>query len=57
MKYFHWPAWLSVWLSSLPASAHLLISWIWEIRKSPWFHSNSWKHQCYQHSSCTKSKA
>jgi len=25
--------------------------------KSPWFHSNNWKLQCYQHSFCTKSKA
>ena len=45
---------LSAWLCSLPAPAH--ISWIWETGKSPWFHSNNWKHQCYQHSSGTKSK-
>jgi len=33
------------------------LSWIWETgKKSPWFHSNNWKHQCYQHSSRTKSK-
>jgi len=24
--------------------------------KSPWFHSNSWKHQCYQPSTGTKSQ-
>ena len=28
---------LAVWLCSLPASAQLLISWIWETGKSPWF--------------------
>ena len=28
---------LSVWLRSLPAPAHLLISWIWETEESPWF--------------------
>ena len=56
MEYFHWPDWLSAWLCSLPAPAHLLISWVWEMGKSLWFHSNRWKHQCYQHSSCTKSK-
>jgi len=49
-------AWLSVWRRSLPAPAHLLISWIWETGKSPCFHSNNWKHQRYQHSSHTKSK-
>jgi len=27
-----------------------------KLEKSPWLHSNNWKHQCYQHSSCTKSK-
>jgi len=42
---------LAAWLCSLPAPAHRLISWIWETEKSPWFHSNNWKHQCYQHSS------
>ena len=56
MEYFHWPAWLAAWLCSFPAPARLLISSIWETAKSPWFHSNNWKHQCYQHSSCTKSK-
>jgi len=40
---------------SLPAPAHLLVSWIWETGKSPWFLSTNWKHQCYQHS-CNKSK-
>ena len=54
MEYFHWPAWLAVWPCSLPAPTHLLVSWVWETGKSPRFHSNSWKHQCYQHSSCTK---
>ena len=24
--------------------------------ESPWFLSNNWKHQCHQHSSCTKPK-
>ena len=56
MEYFHWPAWLSVWLCSLPAPARLLISWTRETAKSPWFHSNNRKHQCCQHSSGTKSK-
>jgi len=37
MENFHWPVWLSVWLRSLPAPAHLLISWIGETEKSPWF--------------------
>ena len=46
----------ATWLCSLPAPARLLISWTWEMGRSPWFHSNNWKHQCYQHSSCTKSK-
>ena len=46
----------SAWLCSLPAPARLLMSWIRETRKSPRFHSNNWKHQCYQHSSCTKSE-
>ena len=35
---------------------HPLISWTWETGRSPWFHSNNWKHQYYQHSSRTKSK-
>ena len=47
---------LAVWLCSLPAPAQLVISWIWATGKSPWFHRNNWKHQCYQHSSHTKSK-
>jgi len=47
---------LAAWLCSLPAPAHLLSSWIWGTGKSPWFHSSNWKHQCYQHSSSTKSK-
>jgi len=57
MEYICWPAWLAVWLCSLLPPAHLLISWIWETGRSPWFHSNYWKHQCYQHSSPTKCKA
>jgi len=32
---------LAVWLCSLTAPARLLISWIWETGKSPWFHSNN----------------
>ena len=47
---------LAAWLCSRPAAAPLLVSWVRETRKSPWFHSNNWKHQCYQHSSLTKSK-
>jgi len=47
---------LAAWLWSLPAPAHLPISWMWETGKSPSFHSNYWKCQCYQHSSRTKSK-
>ena len=47
---------LAARLCSLPAPAHLLVSWTWETRKSPWFLSNNWKQQCYQHSSHTKSK-
>jgi len=47
---------LAAWLCSLPAPAHLPVSWIRETAKSPWFHSSNWKHQCYQHSSCPKSK-
>jgi len=52
-EYFHWPAWLSVWLCSLPAFVHLLVSRIWETEKSPW--SLSYWKQCYWHSH-TKSK-
>jgi len=29
-EYSHRPAWLSAWLCSLPAPAHLLTSWAWE---------------------------
>ena len=47
---------LVAWLLSLPAPAPLLISWTWETGKSPWFHSNNWKYQCYQCSSHTISK-
>ena len=47
---------LAAWLHSLPGPAHMLISWIYETGKSPWFLSNNWKHQCYPHSSGTKSK-
>jgi len=47
---------LSGWLCSLPAPEHLLISWIWQAEESPWFCSNNWKHQCYQHSFGSKSK-
>jgi len=47
---------LAVWLCSFPSPAHLLISWISDTGKSPWFHSNNWKHQYYPHSSPTKSK-
>ena len=46
---------LAAWLCSLPAPAHLLLSWTGETGKSPWFHSNNWKYQCYQCSSRTKS--
>ena len=56
MEYFHRPAWLSAWLCSLPAPAHLLVSWIWEIGEIPLFHNNNWKYQCDQHSSHTESK-
>ena len=41
MEYFHWPAWLSVWLCSLPAPAQLLVSQIRETEKSPGFLSNN----------------
>jgi len=37
------------WLGSLPAPAHLLLSWTWATGRSPLF--LSLKHQCYQHSS------
>ena len=47
---------LAAWLCSLPAPAHLLFSQTWETEKSPWFPRKNWKHQCYQHSSHTKSK-
>ena len=48
----------ALWLCFLLAPAHLLVSWIWETgEKSPWLHSNNQKHQCYQRSSCTKSKS
>ena len=47
---------LAVWLCSLPAPAQLLIGWIWETEKSPWFLSNNWKNHGYQHSSRTKFK-
>ena len=53
MEYFHCQL---VWLCSLPAPAHLLISWTRETGKSPSFRSNNWKHQSYQLSSGTKSK-
>jgi len=52
VEYFHWAA----WLAGCAPSRLLLLSWIWETGKSPWFHSNNWKHQCYQHSSPTESK-
>jgi len=45
---------LAAWLCSLPAPAHPLVSWTWETGRSPWFPIKNWKHQCYQHS--TKSK-
>ena len=45
---------LPAWLCSVPAPAHLLISWTWETEKSPWFHSNAWKLPCYQHFPHTK---
>ena len=47
---------LPAWPCSLPSPAHLLTGWIQETGKSPWFHSNDWKHPCYQRSSCPKSK-
>ena len=47
---------LAVCLCSLPAPADLLTSWTWETGKIPWFLSNNWKHQCYQHSFHAKSK-
>jgi len=47
---------LAACLCPLPAPVHLLLSWTWETGKSPWFLSNNWNHQCYQHSSHTKSK-
>jgi len=47
---------LAAWLCFLSAPAHLLISWIFETWKGPWFLSN-WKHQCYQPSSHTTPKA
>ena len=60
MEYFHISTGqlgLAAWLYyTLPAPAHLLISWTLESGKSCWFHSNNWKYQCYQHSFCTKSK-
>ena len=37
---------LTAWLCSLPAPAHLLVSWTQETEKSPWFLSNNYKHQC-----------
>jgi len=36
----------AAWLCSLPAPAHLLISWTWETGKSPRFLSNNDNHQC-----------
>jgi len=55
MENFPWLAWLSVCTPSQPL--HTCSSAEYEkLEKSPWFLSNSWKHQCYQHSSCTKSK-
>ena len=56
MEHFHCPAWLAAWPCSLPAPAHLLISRTRDTGKSPWFLSNNKNHQCYQHSSGTKSK-
>jgi len=32
---------LAAWLCSLPAPAHLLISWTWETGRGPWFLSNN----------------
>ena len=37
---------LAAWLCSLPAPAPLLIIWMWETGKSPWFLSNNQDHQC-----------
>ena len=56
-----WHLWYGVFpLDSLamlsPGPACLLISWLWETGKSPWYHSSNWKHQGYQYSSQTKSK-
>ena len=56
MEYFHWAAWAGCLAVLPPAPARLLISQTRETGKSPWFLSNNWKHQCYQHSSLTKSK-
>ena len=53
MEYFHWPARLSVCLCSLPL-LHTCSSA--ETGKSPWFHRNDRKYQCFQHCCCTKSK-
>ena len=46
MEYFHWAPWVAAWPYSLAALAYLPISQTWETEKSPWFLSNSWKHQC-----------
>jgi len=49
-------------LGSVPGCAPSQFLHTWSLaeygrlEKSPWFHSNDWKHQCYQRSSCTKSK-
>ena len=53
---FPLPSW-AICLAVLPPSswtpARSLNARNW---KSPWFLSSNWKHQCYQHSSHTKSK-
>jgi len=47
---FPLPSWAICLAVLPPAPAHLLVSWMWETGKGPWFYSNNWK-QCYQHSS------
>ena len=57
IEYFHYPTWARC-LAVLPPSSCTTCSLAEHGRldKSPWFLSNNWKHQCYQHSSRTKSK-
>jgi len=54
MEYFPWPTWAGC-LAVLPRSTCSSDEYE-KLEKSPSYHGNNGKHQCYQHSSPTKSK-